>query len=331
MTWKRVVLGLLFVATVAGTVALVLRIPGGLAPLVRLALGIPVGHLAAVLGLTVVFYLLDWVRFSSLLAILGYRLRAALGLELVSVSYFVSSLTPTADLHLPAMIYVLARHGVDPGQAGAASITKSIYQVTWICLIALIALAVAGDVHLPVAAVASLVAAAIPLGVLVTVFLAVIVFPQRALALTAPRAGRRPWLAHLAAGFHSAAAALARLGRSLDRQHVLCHAASIAFVFVYITIGWILCDALHLPMPYGRAIAVFGASLMTAYLAPVPGSIGVTEVVTSYLINPTLPPAAIVVAVILRFQCWYVSVIPGALLLAWELVRARRATPPSRP
>ncbi len=326
---KRLVLGALLVATVAGAIWLVARIPGGLGPLLALVASIPAGHVAAILVVTALFYLLDWVRFASLLHLLGYRLRAALGLELVSVSYFVSTLTPTADLHLPAMVYVLSRHGVDPGKAAAASITKSIYQVTWICVVALVSLSLS-DLELPAAAAGSLAGAAIPLALIVAGFVLVIVFPQEALRLTAPRPGRDGLVGAILAGVHSAAGALATLGRSTDRNHLLCHAASLTFIAAYVGVGWLLCDALGLPVSVARAVPIFSASLMVAYLSPVPGSIGVTEVVTAYLIDPSLPPAAIVVAGLLRFACWYVSVLPGAALLVMELARARRSATSAR-
>jgi uncharacterized membrane protein YbhN (UPF0104 family) len=314
---KRALLGVLFVATVAGAAYLVSRIPGGVGPLLALARGIPAGHIAALAGLTVVFYCLDWVRFASLLALLDYRLRLWLGLELVCVSYFVSTLTPTADLHLPAMIYVLSRHGLEPGKAAAASVTKSIYQVTWICVVALASLAVAG-IDLPPAAAASLVAAAVPLAIIVLVFLVIILFPAHAARLLRGR-------------LSSLTGSLARLGRSTDWNHLVCHAASLAFIAVYCAIGWVLCDALGVPVSPARAIPVFSASLMVAYLAPVPGSIGVTELVTSYLIDPGLSPPALVAAGLLRVLCWYVSVLPGAVFLAVELARARRVTTSAPP
>jgi uncharacterized protein (TIRG00374 family) len=325
---KRAILAVLFLATVIGAAVLVARIPGGVGPLVAMAGRIPAGHVAAIVGVTAIFYLLDWVRFASLLHLLGFRMSPALGLELVSVSYFVSTLTPTADLHLPAMIWLLARRGVDPGLAGAASITKSIYQVTWICVVALVSLAVTEGVRIPPAAAASLVVACVPLAVAVAFFVLCIAFPVTAARLTTPRPDRTGAVARFLGGFHSASKALAVLGRSTDRMHLLCHVASLAFIAAYVAIGWLMCDALGLSVSVGRAIPIFSASLMVAYLAPVPGSIGVTEVVTAYLIDPSLPPAALLVAGLLRFACWYVSVLPGAALLAIELLRARRAAPP---
>jgi uncharacterized membrane protein YbhN (UPF0104 family) len=194
---KRALLALVFVATVVGTAALVSRIPGGLGPLVAMARGIPAPIWAAVLLASAAFYLLDYLRFYTLLRILGHRIGAALGLELTCVSYFVSSLTPTADLHLPAMIFILARHGVPAGDGAAASITKSVYQVTWIVIVALVSLAFSG-LRLPAAAAASLWGAAVPLIAIVVAFALVILFPASSppastrVPRRSPASGARP-------------------------------------------------------------------------------------------------------------------------------------------
>ena len=82
-----------------------------------------------------------------------------------------------------------------------------------------------------------------------------------------------------------------------------------------------------------RALAVFSASLLVAYLAPVPGGIGVSEVLTSYFIDPAMTGEGMVVATLLRFLCSYVLVIPGALILADEVRRVgwRSLARPSEP
>jgi uncharacterized protein (TIRG00374 family) len=317
---KRALLALLFVATIAGAAWLVSKIPGGVGPLVAMARGIPatiwVGCVAAALA----FYLLDYLRFYTLLRILGVRIGAFLGLELTCVSYFVSSLTPTADLHLPAMIFVLARHGVPPGDGAAASITKSVYQVTWIAVVALASLALSG-LSLPPAVAASLWAAAVPLAAIVVAFGLIILFPEGSRRVTRRLAARPGVAGSIAAGVDRCAEALARLGRSTDAMHLLAHAASVAFVFVYVLIGWLLAQGVGLPLSFPRAIPVFSAGLLVAYLAPVPGSIGVTELATAYLLDPRLGPEALVVSGLLRVFCWYGVVLPGAALLAWEALR----------
>jgi uncharacterized membrane protein YbhN (UPF0104 family) len=101
-------------------------------------------------------------------------------------------------------------------------------------------------------------------------------------------------------------------------MHLLCHAASLAFVLTYVAIGWLLANGLGVDLSLARAVPVFATSLMVAYLAPVPGSIGVTEVVTAYLIDPALPAPALATAILLRVVCWYGVVLPGAAMLAWE-------------
>jgi uncharacterized membrane protein YbhN (UPF0104 family) len=69
-------------------------------------------------------------------------------------------------------------------------------------------------------------------------------------------------------------------------------------------------------LSWGKAAAVFSNSLMVAYLSPVPGSVGITEFATSYLLDPALTETGMVVSTLLRFLCWYAVMIPGALLLA---------------
>lgn len=325
---KRVVLGLLFVATVVGAALLVARIPGGLAPLVAMARGIPAVVWLAACALAAVFYFLDYLRFYTLLAILGRRIGVGLGLELTCVSYFVSSLTPTADLHLPAMVFVLARHGVPAGDGAAASITKSVYQVTWIVIIALTSLAASG-LHLPAAAAASLWSAAVPLIAIVVAFGLIILFPERARRITGPLAARPGVIGKLAAGIDACASALARLGRSTDAMHVAAHAASIAFILVYVAIGWLLAGGVGLELSYARAVPVFATGLMVAYLAPVPGSIGITELCTAYLLDPGLGPQALLVSGLLRIFCWYGVVLPGAVMLAVEAWPASASRSPS--
>ena len=105
---KRLLLGAVFVATVVATAWLVARIPGGLGPVLALAGGIAPATWAAVAAAGAGFYLLDYLRFYTLVRLLGVRLGLGTGVELTCVSYFVSSLTPTADLHLPAMVFILA-------------------------------------------------------------------------------------------------------------------------------------------------------------------------------------------------------------------------------
>jgi uncharacterized membrane protein YbhN (UPF0104 family) len=318
-------LAVLFLATLAATAWLIGKLPGGVGPILALAARIAPRDWLLLGVATALFYFLDYVRFASLLSLLGLRIGPLAGLELTSVSYFVSTLTPTADLHLPAMVFLLVRRGLPAARAAAASLTKSIYQVTWICVIALTALGVSGEggPRLPAAAQATLWAAAVPLIIILVIFAVLIAIPERVARVAAARRGR------LWDGLADTARTLATLGRSGDRMHLVCHAGSIAFVFVYIAIGWWLARALGIDLGFARAIPIFAASLMVAYLAPVPGSIGVTEVVTSYLIDPGLSPAALATAILLRVLCWYLVIAPGALLLlraAWQAAH-RRPTP----
>jgi uncharacterized membrane protein YbhN (UPF0104 family) len=62
---------------------------------------------------------------------------------------------------------------------------------------------------------------------------------------------------------------------------------------------------------------------MVEYFAPVPGSMGVTEAVTSYLIDPAMTEPGMAASVLLRLLCWYLTIAPGIVFLAWAFRRPR--------
>jgi uncharacterized protein (TIRG00374 family) len=276
--------------------------------------------------LTLVFYLLDWVRFRSVLAVLGYRLRWPQGLQLTCVSYFVTSLTPMAELHTPAMVLMLTRYRVGAPQALAATLTKSIYMTLWICLVSYLCLMLDDSIHLPPLLHTALPFLSLPLlGIAVPLGL-IAFFPQAVVARTQAWHGRLQGGVHghgrlaallqkLLLGIGHSAESIAQIGQSGQLQHAVCHLASITFLLVYVAIGLVLARFFGLPLGWWHAVTVFSTSLMIAYLAPVPGAIGVTELATAYMLDPALGAAALAVGLCLRILCWYLVALPGGLVL----------------
>ena len=300
---KAAVSAALVAATLAGTWWFLRRYAGGLSGVTAMASRLQAADWAVVLAATAAYYLLDWLRFQSLLALFGVRLSPWRGFRLTCASYFVSSLTPSAELHPPVTAYFLVREGVTVPEAAAVTSAKSLYMVLWICVIAFLSLRGRSD--------------AITAGLAALAF-----FPEKAQRLfrsQLERPGVPAWRRRLSAALADFSSAVSRIGRSTDRHHLICHAASALFVLVYVFIGWSLCRAVGIPIGPRQALAVFSNSLMVAYLAPVPGSVGITEAATAYLIDPSMPAAAVSAAFLLRTLCWYVVMPPGALLIGLEI------------
>lgn len=280
---------------------------------------------AALAALTTVFYLLDWIRFRSMLAVLGHPLRVADGLRLTCVSYFVTSLTPSAELHTPAMVFMLTRRGVPLPEALAASVSKSVYMTLWICLVSCLTLTFGEPIPIPGPLRIGLPLLTLPL-LGVALLLAVIAFfPGPAVRWCAARAqplGPASIWRKILSGVEATARSISAIGTSTDVQHLLCHLASITFLLVYVGIGWLLATHFGFNLNWLQALTIFSTSLMIAYLAPVPGAIGVTEVATSYMLSPALTPEGMAVSITLRVLCWYLVAVPGALVLAAEFRRA---------
>jgi uncharacterized membrane protein YbhN (UPF0104 family) len=182
-----------------------------------------------------------------------------------------------------------------------------------------------GDVVLPAAVAGKAKAAAIWLLVPGSLFAALLLWPQRVRAWAARRAVALPgWRGRFVAGFGRTAESVAGLGRSAHPLHLACHAASLASIVVYAGAGCIVAGALGFHLPWPRVFTAFASGLVIAYLAPIPGSIGVTEATTAYLLDPALSTRAIAAAVVLRALFWYFpAVLGGAVLWAWALRRDR--------
>jgi uncharacterized protein (TIRG00374 family) len=274
---------------------------------------------------TVFFYLLDYVRLVALLSILNFNISIPLAFKLTCISYFVSSLTPSAELNIPAMTYMLTKQGLDVASAMAVSIVKSMYITLWICVIALVSLKMTPSVHLPDHLANHLALYLAPLCCLVLALAVICSFPVRIhqwseVGLSSTRIPR--WLKYVIRGVDHGAHALSQITTSTHHMHLVSHLSSIAFVFVYVWIGYLLCYGLGIPLSFGRAITVFTNGLMVAYLAPIPGSVGITEIMTNYLLDPQLTRVGMAAVLTQRILCWYVVLVPGVFFLFSSLNRA---------
>ncbi len=319
---KNFLFTVLFLLTVCLAVSFFADASGtGLDGVVALIGTIPALLWAALAMLTVLFYVLDWIRFRSILSILGFRLRLRDGIQLTCVSYFVTSLTPSAELHAPAMVFMLRRRNVPTPHALAATLTKSIYMTLWICLFSWTMLCFGPAVDLPEQLRLALPLLTLPLLGIALLLALLAFFPGSVRSWTQARTGKMRggslWR-KIVLGIGESAASLSTIGKSGDPQHLACHVASIAFLLTYVAIGWLLAAHFGFTLNWLQALTIFSTSLMVAYLAPVPGAIGVTELATSYMLSPALTPEAMAVALTLRILCWYLVALPGALVLAQQ-------------
>ena len=315
---KVALLGALLVATVAGAGIAIGHFSGGYARFAALTGSVGFRQWLVLALVTALFYAFDYWRMYTLFALQGIRIGPVLGFRLTCVSYFVSSLTPTSELNIPALVFMLRGEGIAVSSAVPALIVKVIYITFWLCVFGFAGLFLRADVHLPPALAEHFVALVAPTVILLAVFACVVFFPQQVLRWTAARMGGQSapgWKGRLLIGVHRSVAAVSALGRSTDRMHLLSHLSCIGFLAAYIFIGAYLCDALGVPMPAEKAICVFSVSLLVAYIAPVPGSIGVSEVLTNYLIDPSMTESGMVASSLLRLLCSYLPMIPGAIIL----------------
>jgi uncharacterized protein (TIRG00374 family) len=323
---KKFLFALLFALTVYVTVRFFSHASGAsLAGVLALIGTIPASLWLGLAALTCCFYMLDWIRFRSMLALLGHPLRLAQGLRLTCVSYFVTSITPSAELHTPAMMFMLARQGVPMPHALAASVSKSIYMTLWICLVSCVTLNLGHALALPAALQVGLPVLTAPLLGIALLLALMAFFPGPVTRWTERRAGTMKagslWQKTML-GVGQSAHAISAIGKSGDLQHLVCHLASLIFLLTYVAIGWLLASHFGFTLSWLQALTIFSTSLMIAYLAPVPGAIGVAELATSYMLDPALTPQGMAVSITLRVLCWYLVAAPGAVLLAHEFRRA---------
>jgi uncharacterized protein (TIRG00374 family) len=300
----------LLAVTLVGALWAIQHFSGGYRHFLQLAAPIGAARWSVLAVATAAFCLLDYARLYTLFRVLGVRIAPSTGLQLTCVSYFVSSLTPTAELNIPAMIFLLHQKGIPAAQTTAVAIVKTMYMTAWVCTFGVATLALRADVHLPPTVADNAPFLVAPAALLLLFFFAIILFPKAV----------RRW--SRISAINRCADAISQMGKSMHWAHLLAHAACIAFIAVYIFIGAYLCAALGVSIDAGRAVTVFSNSLMISYLAPVPGSIGVTEVATNYLLDPNMTERGMVASTLLRFLCWYVLAIPGAAVLLNALRRA---------
>ena len=337
LSFKRVLFwGMLLAITVAAAAWAIAHYSGGYARFRHYALLITPAQWAALSAASACFYLLDYVRLYTLFALLGMRVPLGAGIQVTCVSYFVSSLTPTAELNIPAMMLLLHRRGIPASQTAAVAVVKTLYMTVWVCLFGFAAL-LTQHVALPAVILDHIVLLTAPALCLIAAFFWIAFHPAPVLRWTASGAADRVrWQRAALQGLHDCTSALSRMGKSRRPMHVATHLACVAFIVVYALIGLVLCRSLDIEISVEKALAVFSASLLVSYLAPVPGSIGVTEVLTSYFLDPQMTERGMVVSTLLRFLCAYVLVIPGTVILAhairavgWKY--ARRYAEPERP
>lgn len=323
--WLRwLVWGLVGLASIAGAGWLFAHYTGGFERARAAAARVPAARWAVVAAVTMVFYSLDWLRYWTLFRLLGRPFPFALGLRLVAISYFVSSLTPSAELHLPVMVLLLVGRGYPLAEATAATLTKSIYMVTWVCVSGLIGLHVAEDGRVPAVIDDHLALWLIAPALFITSLVVVVAIPARIHAFYARRLARPDlprWRARVLTVLDMVPTALATIGRSVRGLHALAHVACIAFVGAYVAIGHLIGTGVGLPVDARTSFAAHSTGLFVAYVAPVPGSVGVTEAATAHLLDPAMGPDAMTVAILVRICGWYLGAIAGAALLAGELRR----------
>lgn len=260
-------------------------------------------------------YALDYLRLRSLLGVLDHPLSVKTGLQAITVSEFASIVTPTAELHIPATVYVLSRRGVPVALATAAVVSKTLYMLLWVSVCALLALMAADPLSLPAWVADHTLHCAVPISLIVLFFLAMVFFaiPINRWIQPGLAHGRgSTWKGAVLKWLGTSTNALATIGRSTHRLHVLTHVASLANVLAYILCGYAVAHALGLELGFGQALIVFALSLMVTYLGIVPGSIGVTEVATAYLLEAQLSPRSLAIAILLRVMTRYVALLPGA-------------------
>jgi uncharacterized protein (TIRG00374 family) len=315
----------------AAALTAVLRIQPGAPTRVLAAMGrIPIGRWWAIAIGVVIFYMTDWLRFYALLRLFDVRISPVFGLKLTACSYFAASLTPWQELHLPAMVLLMMSIGIPPAVATAVTVAKSLYTVFWICVTACLSMALTPDLALPPSAARWLPLYLAPVAIMVVGLVLVSLFAERIHATAERiRAGvtrAAHWRRKLIAALDHSAGALATIGRSRQPWHWLCHAAALAMITSYALVGQQLALGLGFRIGAGKAFTVFSNGLMAAYLAPIPGSYGVGEGATAWLLDPALSPEAVAAGVLVRVLCWHIAFIPGAVILIGAIRRHGYAT-----
>ncbi len=314
------------VASLIATGWLFVRYTGGIDRAAELAGQVSPARWVLVVVLTIAFYGLDWLRYWTLFRLLGLPFPFALGAKLVTISYFVSSLTPSSELHLPVMVIVLVIHGYPVAEATAATITKSIYMVFWVIATGLVGLHLAGPGRIPSVIDDHLALWLITPSLIVGLLALFIFAPGPIHRLCARRLAKAlgPRRRAFFEGLDKIPTAVGRIGRSLSPMHGAVHLASLAFIAVDVAIGHVLATGVGVDTDVQSSYSAFSTGMMVSYIAPVPGSIGVTEAATAHLLDPAMAPAAMTAAILSRICTWYAGAMVGAVLFVIELRKVGR-------
>jgi uncharacterized protein (TIRG00374 family) len=265
----------------------------------------------------------DFLRLYTLLGIPGYRLGVRTGLQAIAVSEFASIVTPTAELHIPATVYVLANRGIPVAGATAAIVTKTLYMIMWVSIFGLLAL-IAGA-PLPDRFKHYALYCSIPLALTVAFFVGIVFFTRpirRFLGRRIEQPEIKRWRRHVYGWLSRSTEELALIGASTRPMHFVTHLCSVGYILAYCLLGYILCDAFGQPITPARALQVFTLSLVVQYIGIVPGSILVAELATAYLLDPGFSEPhhpALFVAIMLRLSSRYVMLLPGAAIFLYIL------------
>lgn len=262
------------------------------------------------------FYGIDYFRLFALLRVIGERLGVLQGLKVNAASSFAASLTPTAELHVPVAVFFLAKAGIPVSKATATIASKTMYTIIWISILSFLSFMFHPSLQQVFAK--HPVYYSLPLIGIATIFISIIVFSQSIhrwarVKISSPHL--QGWRRSFVRWLDQSAGTMSMIGRSGDRMHMAAHAATVGYILSYAFVGYWLCRSVGIDLGWTKAIAVFSTSLLVAYLAPVPGSIGVTEVATAYLIDQQVTGESLAAAMLLRLLCNYLIWIPGAAIV----------------
>jgi hypothetical protein len=243
------------------------------------------------------------------------------------VSEFASIATPTAELHIPATVYVLTKRDIPAAAATAAIVSKTLYMIMWVSIFGLLALTAPGA-PLPGRVTDYALYCSLPLALTVAFFVGIIFFTQpirRFIGRRMERPELKPWRRRGYAWLSRSTQDLAIIGTSTRPMHFLAHLCSVGYLLAYCLLGYILCHVFGLVITPGRALQVFALSLVVLYIGIVPGSILVSELATAYLLDSGFSQQhhpALFVAIMLRTLSRYSMLLPGAAVFLYMLCKS---------
>jgi uncharacterized membrane protein YbhN (UPF0104 family) len=270
------------------------------------------------------YFLLDCLRVSQLLKLIGTRVSLLDSLRALAVAELASFLVPTGVLYLPTAIVVLTGEGVNSGDATAAIVTRTVYSVIWYSLAGFLALAFTQDVTATGLFSANVIYYLLPvIGTIVFFAVSVAFAPRLHRWIQSKVMGRfrKGWMKYVFRWLDRTEADIGTIGHSTSRYHLYVHLSSIGMVLMYGTIGYLLAHSAGLQLSVASAMCIFSISLLLIEISPASGTIGVSEAVTAFLLNKDFGSREIFVAVALRIVARYVLLVPGILLLLFFRTR----------